>query len=195
MRSSKSGPPPVQRPSRAARRSSAAELARLDGRDREAHRLYEESIASARANGLVQNEALAHELAARFCAARGLATSADAHLVHARRAYERWGAFGPLRRLDPRHGSREVASKTTTIGTPLHELDLSTVVEMSQAVSSEIVLDQLVERLLALAVEHAGAARAVLILPTREGHRIAAEALAGPKGVEVRPRDPGRAAG
>ena len=172
----------------------AAELARLDGRDREAHRLYEESIASARANGLVQNEALAHELAARFCAARVLATSADAHLVHARRAYERWGAFGPLRRLDPRHGSREAASKTTTIGTPLHELDLSTVVEMSQAVSSEIVLDQLVERLLALAVEHAGAARAVLILPARKGHRIAAEALAGPKGVEVRPRDSGRTA-
>src|SRR5262249_47504097 len=41
----------------------AAEVARLDGQDLEAMRLYEQAIRSARENGFVQNEALANELA------------------------------------------------------------------------------------------------------------------------------------
>ena len=167
----------------------AAELARLDGKDLEAQRLYEAAIVTARTNGLIHNEALSHELAARFCQARGLVTAAEAHFVHARRAYERWGAFGALRRLDPRPPAEDVATQTLTIGTPLHQLELATVVEMSHAVSSEIVLDKLVERLLALAVEHAGATRALLILPTKDAHRVAAEALAEPQGVRIRPRE------
>ena len=60
------------------------------------------------------------------------------------------------------------------------QLDLTTVLEMSKAVSSEIVLDRLVERLVALAVEHAGAVRGLLIVPAaEEGLRIEAEAVAG----------------
>ena len=48
-----------------------AEIARLDGRELDAERLYEQAIRSARANGFVHNEAIANELAARFYAARG----------------------------------------------------------------------------------------------------------------------------
>jgi PAS domain S-box-containing protein len=58
------------------------------------------------------------------------------------------------------------------------QLDLTTVLEMSKAVSSEIVLDRLIERLVAIAVEHAGATRGLLILAVpEEGLRIEAEAL------------------
>ena len=49
----------------------SAEIARLEGRDAEAMRLYEEAIRSAHDHGFVQNEALAREVAARFYAARG----------------------------------------------------------------------------------------------------------------------------
>ncbi len=48
-----------------------AEIARIEGRELEAERLYEAAIQSARENQFVQNEALAHELAARFYASRG----------------------------------------------------------------------------------------------------------------------------
>ena len=57
-----------------------AEIARIDGRDVEAMRLYEKAIRSARANGFVHNEALAYELAARFYAARGFETIAQAYV-------------------------------------------------------------------------------------------------------------------
>ena len=43
-----------------------AELARVEGRDLDAGRLYEQAVVSARANGFVHNEALACETAARF---------------------------------------------------------------------------------------------------------------------------------
>ena len=45
------------------------------------------------------------------------------------------------------------------------QLDVATVLEISHAVSSEIVHERLVERLMAIAVEHAGAARGLLITP------------------------------
>ena len=50
-----------------------AEIARIEGRDVDAMRLYERAIRSARANGFVHNEALANELAARFYSAHGFA--------------------------------------------------------------------------------------------------------------------------
>jgi tetratricopeptide (TPR) repeat protein len=49
----------------------AAEIARIEGRELDAERLYEKAIQSAREHGFVQNEAIAHEVAARFYSARG----------------------------------------------------------------------------------------------------------------------------
>ena len=57
-----------------------AEIARLEGRDLDAERLYEQAIRSARANGFVHNEALACETAARFYAARGFEDIAEMYL-------------------------------------------------------------------------------------------------------------------
>src|SRR6202011_865102 len=55
-----------------------AEIARIQGRELDAERLYEQAIRSSRANGFVHNEALANELAARFYATRGFETIAHA---------------------------------------------------------------------------------------------------------------------
>ena len=81
----------------------AAEIARIEGRDLEAMRLYEQAIRSASENGFVQNEGLAHEVAARFYAARGFETIANAYLRNARYCYLRWGADGKVRQLDRLH--------------------------------------------------------------------------------------------
>ena len=80
-----------------------AEIARIEGRDAEAMRLYEQAIAAARANGFVHNEALASELAAGFYAARGFDDIAHLYLRRARHCYARWGADGKVRQLDERY--------------------------------------------------------------------------------------------
>ena len=77
-----------------------AEIARLEGRELDAERLYEQAIRSARANGFIHNEALAYELAARFYAARGFDEIAHLYLRNARYGYLRWGADGKVRQLD-----------------------------------------------------------------------------------------------
>jgi PAS domain S-box-containing protein len=165
-----------------------AEIARTEGRELDAERFYEQAIRSARANGFIQNEALANELASGFYAARGFDTIAHAYLREARHCYLRWGAFGKVRQLEQLHPHLRDApapsSSTTTIGAPAEQLDVGTVVKASQAVSGEIELGKLIKTLLRIAVEHAGAERGLLILFPGEP-QIAAEATTVRGQIEV----------
>jgi PAS domain S-box-containing protein len=170
-----------------------AEIARLEGRDADAMRLYEQAIRSARDQGFVQNEGLAYEVAARFYAARGLDTIAEVYLREARRCYFRWGASAKVRQLEQLHphlrDATIPASSISTIGAPVGQLDIGTVLKAAQAVSGEIELRKLIEMLLRIAIEHAGAERGLLILFPSDEPRIAAEASTGSGQVEVTLRD------
>ena len=167
----------------------SAEIARLEGRELDAQRLYEDAIRSAREHGFVHNEAIGNEVAARFYATRGLETIAHAYLRHARHCYARWGAAGKVRQLerDHPHLRDDLASPrlTTTIGAPIDQIDVATVVKASQAVLGEIVLDRLIKTLMTMALEHAGAERGVLMLLRRNQLLIEAEAATGPGSVDV----------
>ena len=55
----------------------------------------------------------------------------------------------------------------------------------SQALSSEMVLPKLIEKLVRIAVEHAGAERGLLVLVLNGEPRIEAEATTGRGGIEV----------
>ena len=165
-----------------------AEIARLEKRDADALRLYEEAIHSAREYGFVQNEGISHELAAQYYLARGLETAGYAHLRNARNCYERWGAHGKVKQLDeryPRLREDRTRSSTVTIGPSVGQLDVETVVKASQALSSEMVLPRLIERLMRIAMEHAGAERGLLILLRAGVPRIEAEATTGHGRVEI----------
>ena len=166
-----------------------AEIARIEGRDVDAMRLYEQAIHLTRENGFIQNEALAHEVAARFYAVRGVETVANTYLRHARNCYDRWGAKGKVAQFDARHPRLQEeatpASFTATIGTPVKQLDVESVVKASQALSSEIVLPRLIEALMRLAVEHAGAERGLLILLRGDEPQIEAEVTTGHERVAV----------
>jgi PAS domain S-box-containing protein len=170
-----------------------AEIARIEGRVLDAEQLYEQAIHSARANGLVHIEALAGELAARFYAARGFEDIAHLYLRKARYGYLRWGADGKVRQLEEMYphlrAEEPVPGPTSTIATPVEHLDLATVIKVSQAVSSEIVLEKLVHTLMRTAIEQAGAERGLLILARGGEQRIAAEASASGDTVDVQLHD------
>jgi PAS domain S-box-containing protein len=171
----------------------SAEIARLEGRDTDAMRLYDRAIQGAREHGFVQNEGLAHELAARFYTARGVGTIAHACLRDARHCYLRWGAFGKVRQLEQLYpylrDAPIPASPTTTIGVRAEQLDVGSVLKAAQAVSGEIVLGELIKTLLRIAIEHAGAERGLLILFAGDEGRIAAEATTDRGHVEVTLRE------
>ena len=56
------------------------------------------------------------------------------------------------------------------------QLDLATVIKVSEAVSGEIVLERLIDTIMRTALEHAGAERGLLILSRGDDYRIEAEA-------------------
>ncbi len=166
-----------------------AEIARLEGRELDAERLYEQAIRASRSNGFIHNEALANELAARFYAARGFETIAHAYLRNARYCYSRWGADGKVRQLDQSYPQLKHetpgAGPTSMMGESVERLDLATVINVSQAVSGEVALDKLLDTLMRTAIEQAGAERGLLILPKGGEPRIAAEATTGGDAVTV----------
>jgi len=164
-----------------------AEIARIEKRDADAIALYEQAIDLAHEHGFVQNEGLAHELAAQYCLARNLKAAGYAYLRTARNCYDRWGAIGKVKQLDklyPRLREERTSASLAAIG-PSGQLDVQTVVKASQALSSEMVLPKLIERLMRIAVEHAGAERGLLILIRGGEPRIEAEATTGHGKVEV----------
>ena len=114
-----------------------AEIARLEGRELDAERLYEQAIRSARANALLHDEAIAYERAAAFYLARGFEEIAALYLRNARHCYLRWGADGKVRKLEdmyPQLREEERApGPTSTIGARVEHLDLATVIKVSQA--------------------------------------------------------------
>jgi PAS domain S-box-containing protein len=167
----------------------SAEIARIEGRDSDAMRLYERAIHLAREHSFVQNEALAHEVAGQFYLARGFETIAHTYLRNARNCYERWGALGKVKQFDTSYPhlpeERSPTFLTATIGTPVGQLDVETVVKASQVLSSEIVLADLIEKLMRIALEHAGAERGLLLRLRGDEPQIEAEATIGHGRIEV----------
>ncbi|ARV58391.1 hypothetical protein BZZ01_06835 [Nostocales cyanobacterium HT-58-2] len=153
-----------------------AETARVLGQFFEAEEFYEQAIQGARENGYIQEEALAYELAAKHYLARGREKFAQTYMKEAHYCYERWGATAKVRDLETRYPQLfpqpsnvthttpiPKASKTTSNSSPI-AFDLAAVLKASQAISSEIELDQLLSYLMKVLIENAGAQTGFLIL-------------------------------
>ncbi|MFM0092980.1 AAA family ATPase [Paraburkholderia sediminicola] len=166
-----------------------AELARLEGRDLDAIHLYEQAVHSAHENGFPHHEGVANELAGRFYLGRGLRTSADAYLHNARHCFAFWGAEGKVAQLDeqfPRLASQDGSKPRSTLSLDWRQFDAVTLLKASQALSSEIELTGLIERLMTIALQTAGADRGLLIVPQQpDGYRIEAEARINGNGIEL----------
>ncbi|MGB7893346.1 MAG: AAA family ATPase [Microcoleus sp.] len=162
-----------------------AEKARVVNDKLAAMDYYDLAIKGAAANGYIHEEALAYELAGEFYQSLDKEISARAYLTKAYYAYIRWGATAKVKDLESRYHylvdrnqgtiSKNVALTTakTTINNSL-VLDLSTVVKASQAVSSEIILSRLLEKLVQLVKENAGAQKVLFLAKT--GNQLFIEA-------------------
>ncbi|PRY00194.1 ATP-binding sensor histidine kinase [Paraburkholderia sp. BL25I1N1] len=166
-----------------------AELARVEGRDLDAMRLYEQAVHSAHENGFPHHEGIANELAGRFYLGSGLRTNADAYLRNARHCFAFWGAEGKVAQLDaefPRLANQDGSTATSTLSFDWRQFDAATLLKASQALSSEIELDGLIERLMTIALQTSGADRGLLVVPQQpDGYRIEAEARIDGRGIAL----------
>jgi PAS domain S-box-containing protein len=152
-----------------------AEKARLLSHLLEAEEFYEQAIQGARDNEYIQEEALAYELAAKFYLSRGREKFAQTYMKEAHYCYERWGAMAKVKDLETRYPqlfpqssnvvSTPVRTTTGTSSNTSHTaFDLATVMKASQAISSEIELEQLLRSLMQILIENAGAQTGRLLL-------------------------------
>ncbi len=184
-----------------------AELAWRGGHTTRALELYERAAERSRRLGLAHDEALAYELAARACDKNGRTDFARLFARNAYQAYLRWGAAAKTQQLerefhallqdghDGRGASslsvsdlaeltvRDIHNRTSSFNTgEFNEriLDTTTVLRAAQTISGEILLDQVLTKLLRLALEHAGAQKACMLLA--HDRRLYLEAVASVDG-------------
>ncbi len=168
-----------------------AEKHRVLGQKLEAMELYDKAIAGAKENEYIQEEALANELAAKFYLEFGRKKVAQTYMIEAYYCYSHWGAKAKIQDLEQRYPQllapileqqkislnpfktiaslgqtssqtqATISSNTTGIS---DALDFTSIIKASQALSSEIELNQLISQLMQVMMENAGATKGVLIL-------------------------------
>ncbi|CAN1211299.1 histidine kinase [Tumidithrix helvetica PCC 7403] len=169
-----------------------AERDRILGQNSKAIDAYDRAIALAQEHGYLQEEALAHELAARFYLNIGKPKVALVYMRDARFTYQQWGAIAKvahLERLYPQlldrfsqvseatSGQRSPSPRSTG-RTSANILDLDSVLKASQTLSGEMMLGQLIMKLMKILLENAGAEKGYLILASEGALLVEAEGTA-----------------
>ncbi|MEH1999452.1 MAG: AAA family ATPase [Nostoc sp.] len=158
-----------------------AERYQVLGQKLEAMDYYENSIAKSQQNGFLQEEALAYELAGKFYQSLGKELIHQTYITKAYYAYIRWGAIAKVKHLESKHTF--LVGQTTTIETTTSKidtvnlttttttnsslsdfLDFNSFIKFSQAITNEIVLENLLGKLIKILLENAAAQKAVLLL-------------------------------
>lgn len=166
----------------------SAETAAIEGRDLEAMQGYERAIRLSSEHGLLHIEAFANECAARFYHGRGYGGSAGAYLSNAYACHERWGAAGKLRQLELSFPQlrRSSAAGTGKRDVRAH-LDALATMKALHTLAGETAVDRLMNKLLRVMIELAGAQKGYLIMPRDSGLNIEAMAALDSSGrMEVR---------
>ncbi len=145
----------------------AAELARIEGRGRDALFGYEQAADAARKEGHLPLEAIAAVLAVRLARASDLARATRSWLRDAHAVIAEWGASALLNTLqaaNPEVLAAESPLPVDAVTPAEQQLDVLTAIKASQALSRETAVDGLTRALLRVVIEHAGAERSVVLL-------------------------------
>jgi len=178
-----------------------AELARINNKNRESMiLLYDKSIELAKKNGFTHEEAITNECAAKYYLSKGLIKIAQTYMIEARYCYQKWGAIAKVKQLEEKYPdfftklsaketydlSTTISTSTTrkeTIKTPTSTdgststsfLDINTVMKSTQALTGEIEMKKLLEKLIMVVIENAGAQKGYLTLYYNDKYLIEAE--------------------
>ncbi|WP_339386742.1 AAA family ATPase [Calothrix rhizosoleniae] len=156
-----------------------AEKLRILGQKLLAMEYYELAISGAQETGYIHEEALANERAADFYLSFGRLKIAEVHIKEAYYGYSYWGAKAKVKNLKSKYA--DLFNKISTIdiidpnkinynkniisnSTRANQIDLKAVIKASQVFTSEIVLDRLLEKMLKIVLENAGAQSCFLLL-------------------------------
>jgi predicted ATPase/class 3 adenylate cyclase/GAF domain-containing protein/tRNA A-37 threonylcarbamoyl transferase component Bud32 len=169
----------------------AAEQARIEGFNWQAVELYSQSIEAACQHDFIQNKALANELLAKFYLSNQMEKVATVYLKEAWYCYQQWGANSKVADLETEYSQWLVSSKnlatskdatilatkmaSTSTKSSSESLDLNSLMKAAQTLSEEIVLEQLLKKMMHIVIENAGASIGFLLLPQEKQWFIEAQ--------------------
>ncbi|MFC1848913.1 AAA family ATPase, partial [candidate division CSSED10-310 bacterium] len=178
-----------------------AEKARVLGDDLDAIEHYYQAALLAGKNEYIHEEALSNELFANFWLEKNKPELAQPLIKKAHHQYQLWGATEKVKHLVEKFpyllstksqdilGNDQITvhttSTTSTTGTMSKNLDLASVLKASQTISSEIVLDKLLTKLMNIVIENAGAQKGYLILKRENTLIIEARVTADQKNMSL----------
>lgn len=155
-----------------------AELLRIKGNPYEAIQHYDKAIAMAKEYEYLNDEALANELAGQFWLIEDNHRYANLHLREAYSCYKRWGAEAKVQSLTTKYPKifnndfEEEKCENQSSVTMTELIDFNTIMKASHAISQEIVLDELIKKLIKIIVKNIGAEKAVFIMKKNDGFII-----------------------
>ncbi len=153
------------------------EIHRLRQRPSMAVLAYQQAATEAEANGQLHLEALANELAADLYASLGQKRLARFHVEEAGYCYHRWGANGKLLRFKSTLGqstASQISAMTRQVTASV--LDTATLTKAAETIAAERRLPVLLQTLMHIVIENAGAQRGALLLKEQGGLLVQAEA-------------------
>jgi tetratricopeptide (TPR) repeat protein len=140
-----------------------AELARIEGKNWRAKELYDQAIETAGKNEFRQDETMANELAARFWLEKGNTDFARIYMDRAHYGYRLWGAKRKLEDLEEKY-PRLLTLSPGSGAKIAQQLDISSLMKATRFLSAEIVLSNLLKKMMHLIIENAGAQKCLLVL-------------------------------
>ena len=163
----------------------ASEFARLDHQHESALALYEQAIKVALSNGLILIAAIASERAGNYYMDIKVDRVATLYLHNAHRYFKNWGAITKVKLLEQAYPALTLeynissynAMLSNTVQPQMHtkNLDMLTILKFTQLISSEIRLDKLLQKLLVIVLENAGAQRSIILIKVNEQWVVEAE--------------------
>jgi predicted ATPase/signal transduction histidine kinase/ActR/RegA family two-component response regulator len=146
-----------------------AEILAVRGKGDQAIACFDEAIVAAQENGHAHEAALAHELCGRYWIGKGQEKAGNFYLRAALDGYRAWGCILKERQLlaafpGIAHSASEHTKTNHTGESIASTLDLATLMKASMAISSEVIFEQLMEKLMQFAIENAGAQSGYFIL-------------------------------
>lgn len=152
-----------------------AERLRIRDRVKQAERAYEQAVECAHMQGYVQFTAMAAEKAAAFYAAQNRAEASRLCMAEAYRLYGQWGAISKVKQLEQAFPELKVNLHTTTTTLSTEAFDLEAIMGVSQALSREIILQRLLEKIMTTLIRVSGATKGVLMVKHADGIYVEAE--------------------
>lgn len=146
----------------------------------------------ARENGFTQYYAIASEILGNFYLEKRMLDSAKRYLDEAYFTYERWGASSKLEQLKKKYANKvsfdtkthqelsrisnneDLRITITNRNKNFYDIDFSSFLKTNAAIQEEIILEKLVEKVLKITVQNAGAEYGVIIL--KDGQKYYVEA-------------------